>query len=265
MIDSSRRSFLGAGALLPLASMGVQAASPASSTIEADLLRYAGFGNKRAGGPGDMACGAWLADELKRAGYAVERQEFAAPFFDATVAELTCGDRTAPVYPQPVVIPTGPGGVSGPLVRVDPHGRAAASLQGAIALVDLPHARWSSMLAKAARGPIEAAFAAGAKAAVAITNGPTGKLIALNADGRKPMFAGPVALIAPEDADPFLAAAMQAPLTAAVLLIEFTGSEPQVVLPVLLAVAGATIVRRAVTGRRPSPSRATESTGVDGG
>ncbi|HMN52737.1 MAG TPA: hypothetical protein PKC32_00945 [Sphingopyxis sp.] len=210
MIDSSRRSFLGAGALLPLAGAGARAAaSPASSAIEADLLRYVGFGNKRAGGPGDMACGAWLADELKRAGYAVERQDFAAPWFDAATAELACEGRTAAIHPQPVVIPTGPGGVSGPLVRVDPRGRAAASLHGAIALVDLPHARWSSMLAKAARGPIEAAFAGGAKAAVAITNGPTGKLIALNADGRKPMFAGPVALIAPEDADPFLAAAMQ--------------------------------------------------------
>src|SRR3546814_20887251 len=65
------------------------------------------------------------------------------------------------------------------------------------------------MLAKAARGPIEAAFAGGAKAAVAITNGPTGKVIALNADGRMPMFAGPVALLAPEDADAFLAGAMQ--------------------------------------------------------
>src|SRR3546814_17847374 len=74
---------------------------------------------------------------------------------------------------------------------------------------DLPYGRWSSSLANAARGPIEAAFAGGAKAAVAITNGPTGKVIALNADGRMPMFAGPVALLAPEDADAFLAGAMQ--------------------------------------------------------
>src|SRR3546814_8997385 len=65
------------------------------------------------------------------------------------------------------------------------------------------------MLAKHARGPIEAAFAGGARAAVAITNGPTGQVIALNTDGRKPMFGGPVALLAPADADPFLAAAMQ--------------------------------------------------------
>ena len=44
---------------------------------------------------------------------------------------------------------------------------------------------------------------------MAITNGPTGKLIALNADGRKPMFGGPVALLAPDEARPFLDAAMR--------------------------------------------------------
>lgn len=49
----------------------------------------------------------------------------------------------------------------------------------------------------------------------------------------------------------FLAAAMQAPLTAAVLLLEFTGGDATAVLPVLIAVAGATLVRRLVAPRRP--------------
>src|SRR3546814_8134154 len=88
MINSSRRTFLGASALLPLAATGGRAASPAGKTIEADLLRYVRFGNKRAGGPGDMACGEWLAGELESAGYAVERQSFAVPYFEATAAEL---------------------------------------------------------------------------------------------------------------------------------------------------------------------------------
>ncbi len=208
MIDTSRRSFLGAGALIPLAAATqIDGPAPTAETIGADLLRYVGHGEKRAGGPGDTACGEWLAGELDRAGYAVERQTFQAPWFEATRAELTLGGTTVPVHPQPIVRPTGPEGVAGPLVRVDAAGRFSGSLQGALALVDLPHARWSSMMARAARGPVEAAFAAGAKAAVVITNGPTGKVIALNADGREPMFAGPVALIAPEAADVFLAGA----------------------------------------------------------
>jgi hypothetical protein len=214
MNDTSRRSFLGAGALVSLAGASAAAAKPAAdapakSAIEADLLNYVGFGQKRAGGVGDTACGEWLAGELEKAGYTVEKQAFQVPFFEASAAELVCGDAKASVYPQPIVVPTGPAGAAGPLVRVDAAGRFAGSLDGAVALVDLPSARWSSALAGPVRKPIEAAFAAGAKAVVAITNGPTGKVIALNADGRKPMFAGPVALLAPESAAPFLAAAYQ--------------------------------------------------------
>lgn len=177
-------------------------------SVETDLLRYTRFGIKRAGGPGDMACGEWLASELASAGYAVERQHFSAPYFETSMAELSCGSSTAKVFPQPIVIETPDNGVSGPLVRVDQFGHFAGSMQGAIALIDLPFARWSSLLSKAIHGPVSAAFAAGAKAAVIITNGPTGKIIALNADGRQPMFAGPIALLAPEDARDFLAAAM---------------------------------------------------------
>lgn len=209
MMDTSRRTFLGASALVP-ASMGggADALGEQENAIERDLLRYVGFGNKRAGGAGDTACGEWLAEELATAGYVIERQSFSVPFFEARRSTLDSGSTSAAVYPQPIVVQTGPDGLNGPLVRVDPAGRFAGSLEGAIALVDMAHARWSSMLAPGARGPIEAAFAAGAVAAVAITNGPTGKVIALNTDGRSPMFAGPVALIAPEDAGSFLAGAM---------------------------------------------------------
>lgn len=217
MTDTNRRTLLGASALLPLAATGGALASPKvhktatvnAKAIAADLARYVDFGIKRAGGPGDTACGEWLASELANLGYAVERQTFSAPYFDETRAELSIGGLTTPIYPQPIVRVTGPEGVSGPLVRVDARGRFAGSLEGAIALIDLPFGRWSTLMAAAVRGPIEAAFKAGARAAVVITNGPTGKVIALNADGRQPMFAGPVALLAPEKANAFLGAAFQ--------------------------------------------------------
>ena len=223
MIETSRRTFLGAGALLPVAAGGLsaRAAAVSPSIIEADLNRYVGFGIKRAGGPGDTACGNWLAGELEAAGYAVERQTFQAPFFEETRAELTCEGATAGIYPQPIVRTTGADGVTGPLVPVDAAGRFAGSMQGAIALIDSAHGRWSSMLSRGLRAPIDAAFAAGALAAVVITNGPTGKVIALNADGREPMFPGPVALIAPEAAGPFLMGAVQG--KAATLKIEGEG------------------------------------------
>ncbi len=209
MTGTSRRGFLAAGMALPAMGAAAKIAPDAQAMVAADLDKYIGFGSKPAGGMGDMACGAWLAGELESAGYAIERQTVSVPFFTPGRTELVCGGATATVWPQPIVIPTGPDGATGPLVRVDASSGADAPLAGAIALVDLPFARWSTAIAKPVREPIAAAFAAGAKAVVVITNGPTGKVIALNADGRKPMFAGPVALLAPDDARPFLAAAMR--------------------------------------------------------
>lgn len=210
MARTSRRSFLAGTVALPLTAVAA-AKLPLNvqASVAADLERYIGFGSKQAGGAGDNACGTWLAEEIERLGFKIERQEFSAPFFEPTRSELLCGETKAPLWPQPIVVQTGADGITGPLVRIDKAGRAEASLDGAIALIDLPFGRWSTALAKPIREPIAAAFAAGAKAAVVITNGPTGKIIALNADGRAPMFGKPVALLAPENAEPFLAAAMR--------------------------------------------------------
>ncbi|HUD27580.1 MAG TPA: hypothetical protein VMQ93_01830, partial [Novosphingobium sp.] len=208
MHETSRRNFLAASAGLPLLAAATPALAAAPERdIGADLERYIGFGSKQAGGPGDLACGEWLASELQRLGFAIERQALSVPFFDPQRSELVSGALKAAVWPQPIVRTTGADGVTGRLVRVDAAGRSSGRLDGAIALVDLPFGRLSTALAKPVSAPIKAAFAGGAVAVVAITNGPTGKVIALNADGREPMFAGPVALLAPEDAHGFLDAA----------------------------------------------------------
>lgn len=209
MARTSRRIFLAGGAALPMAAALARIPVDLQATTAADLDKYIGFGNKQAGGPGDIACGNWLAAEIESLGFRIERQEVATPFFEPARSELTCGDVKATLWPQPIVVQSAADGITAPLVRIDRAGRAQAPLDGAIALVDLPFGRWSSALAKPVREPIAAAFAAGAKAAVVITNGPTGKVIALNADGRAPMFGGPVALLAPADAQPFLDAALR--------------------------------------------------------
>lgn len=224
MNATSRRGFLAASAGIPLVA-AARASTYPQQTVAADLERYIGFGSKQAGGPGDIACGNWLAAELEQNGFRIERQTLSVPFFEPHRCELVCGGATATVWSQPIVTPTGQEGVTGALVHVDAGGRAAGRLQGAIALVALPFGRWSSALAKAIGEPIRGAFAAGAKAVVVITNGPTGKVIALNADGRKPMFGGPVALLAPEDAEAFLDGA-QAGASATLFLTGKAGRRP---------------------------------------
>lgn len=210
LVGPSRRQFLAASALsVPVASRAnaVKAEPPLIQSVDADLRRYIGFGNKQSGGPGDQACGDWLESELGRAGYAIERQSFSVPWFNTQRAELISGDVRAAIRPQPIVRPTGSDGITGPIIRVDAQGLSSRPLDNAIALVDLPFGRWSSIFWDQVRIPVKAAMAGGAKACVIVTNGPSGKVIALNTDGRQPLYEQPMALLAPNDAAPFYAAA----------------------------------------------------------
>lgn len=214
MTNPTRRSFLTASAAMGVAAGVTMPLSASTDAVAKDIERYLSFGNKQSGGQGDNGCGDWLAAELRRAGLAVEKHRLSAPFFTAEKCDIVVGNSSVAVWPQPIVRTTPQQGLTAPLVRVDAAGNASAPLAGAIALIDLPYGRWSSLLAKPIRTPVERAFGGGAKAAVIITNGPTGKVIALNADGREPMFAGRVALVAPADAAPLLAAAIaQKPAT----------------------------------------------------
>ena len=136
---ATRRQFLVGTSALPLAGLSIPVAAQAS--VAEDLGRYIGFGSKQAGGSGDNECGEWLATELVRAGFAVERQSVSVPCFEPHRCELACGDSRAPVWPQPIVIPTAADGIAAPIVRVDADGHALAPLAGALALVDLPFGR----------------------------------------------------------------------------------------------------------------------------
>jgi hypothetical protein len=170
--------------------------------LQAVLERYAGFGPKASGGAGDTACGAWLEAELSRLGYACRRQAFEAPVFEPRASSLAAGASRASVIPQAHAGLTPPAGLTAPLRRTE-----AADLTGAIALIVLLHKRWITLVDPLAARPLADAFARGAAAAVLITTGPTGEAVALNVSTRRPAYERPVAILAPKDAAPFLAAA----------------------------------------------------------
>lgn len=201
----TRRTLLATPLLTGLATSQVSAPSNAPSAA-ALLERYVAFGNKASGGVGDIACGEWMAAWLSDRGFLVERQGFDAPFFEINEAWLQVGEARAAVIPQAIVTPTGPEGVSGPILVRTPED-AGAPAGGAIVIIKLPYARWSSALSPAVRGPVMAALSAGAVAVVLITTGPSGEALALNADGRAPLFRSPVAVLGPKDAPALIAAA----------------------------------------------------------
>lgn len=202
----SRRRFIQGAGLLGLA--GAAAAGPASgatsgeAALQAVLERYVSFGDKASGGPGDTACGVWLEQTLGNMGYRCRRQSFEVPFFEVKEAALTCGAAHAALIPQAIVTPAGV--LSAPLRLNEAH----EDLSGAIAVLQLPYKRWVSLGDPQLAGPLAAVLARGAAAVVLVTAGPSAEAIALNA-APGGALARPAAVLAPKDAEPFLAAAAQ--------------------------------------------------------
>src|SRR3546814_4478230 len=109
---ANRRQFVMGSATLPLLSMSASAGAAIAASIESDLHRYVGFGNKQAGGTGDNGCGDWLASELEQAGFAVERQAVSVPWFAPDRCEIAADGARAALWPQPIVRLTGAAGRS---------------------------------------------------------------------------------------------------------------------------------------------------------
>jgi hypothetical protein len=207
MSASRRDLILGAGVLATGAATAVRAAPaiapPDAAWLQAVLERFAGFGIKASGGAGDTASGVWLESDLTALGFRCERQAFQVPYAEVREATLAVDDRVAPVFPQALVKTTGVNGLTLPLKLAG----AGGVLDGAIALVVLPFGRWISMAQPPVDLALADAFDRGAAAAVVVTTGPTGETIGLNVSATKPGFRRPVVILAPKDAEPFLAAA----------------------------------------------------------
>lgn len=198
--SASRRAVLGVSASLLAAAPVSAAGRPDEIEAMRILQRYQAFGDKASGGPGDTASGAWLEGELSAAGYACRRQPFEIPAYEDE-ATLTVGAATADLIPQAMVTPTAAEGLTGPIYVAGPGAGGPG-----IALVVLPHARWSTILGLVERR-VHAALGAGASAVIIVTTGPTGEACALNAPADRPLFDRPVAVLAPKAAEPFLQAA----------------------------------------------------------
>ncbi|PKB13574.1 hypothetical protein B0I00_3010 [Novosphingobium kunmingense] len=205
---SDRRTVLKAALAAPLAgSARAGAAAPVAAAftaerLMADLRLFAQAGNKQAGGPGDGLTADWLAQRLTEFGLEVERQRFDVPCFQTAHCALTFDSRETELVVQPPVVFTPPEGITGALVLAEVPGR----LDGAIAIVRLPHWRWSSLLDNRVRSVLEDTARRGAAAVIVVTTGPSGEALRLNV----PMAMNgtlPLALLAPRLAGKVLEAA----------------------------------------------------------
>jgi len=196
-----RRTF-GALAAASVAAGGASRAGAdplAGAALYADVKTYSGFGVHRTGTAGDEATGRWMLRELKRAGYRAERQDFDYPVFELARSDLSLDGRR--IEGQPLWTPrtTPAGGVTAAL--------SASARQGAIAVISLPYNPGASLELPGYRDPIAKAAASGAAAVVAITEGPVGELIQLNAEPNAAPWPVPVLLVAGRDGPALLEAA----------------------------------------------------------
>lgn len=215
--DSTRRTLLMAAMGLPLlptdmarAALPVSGDGFSAAALMADIDVYARAGNKASGGPGDEQIATWLTARMQALGFSIEQQRFAVPWFATDRADLTVDGALIPLTAQPLVQTTPVDGLNAP-IRLADYG---VDLTGAIALINLPHRRWSTLLEPLVRQPVADAVARGARAVIIITHGPSNQALLLNTPADRPLFDCPIALLAPAQAAPVVAAARRgAPAT----------------------------------------------------
>lgn len=157
---------------------------------------YCRLGDKRAGSPGDQAAVAWIAEELSELDYRVTVEGFTATWSSAGATYLAWSGGAVPLISHPA---SPAGRLVGPMTRrlaeVTDPGPA-----GTVAVLDLPHARWSSARDGRIQDWVSSAVDRGAKAVVLVTHGPSGLAVPLNTGLTGDDFPVPVAILSPRDA-----------------------------------------------------------------
>jgi hypothetical protein len=182
-------------------------AGPSSAFFQGDamyreVVEYDALGEHRVGSPADNATTGWLSRKLEDAGFAVTRQPFSYPLFTPDVSHIDIGGKQVETFPAWLPVATEGGGVKAPIVL-----SSADDVSGKIALIDFaygPGANWSG---RGVGGEVLAALGRGAVACVVITEGPTGGVIALNAEPEKFVWPKPVVIAGGGDKDVLMAAA----------------------------------------------------------
>jgi hypothetical protein len=161
---------------------------PNGTAMRTLLEEYDALGEHRTAGPGDNATSPWLADKLTRSGYQTSQPSFVFDLFEPDRSEITVADQKISLFPAWPVVETS--GSTAQLAPID-----APDIAGKIAVIAFDHKVYTWAQPQCGE-PVQAAIARGAKAVLAITEGPTGDIIALNAIPSRHAWTVPV-LLAP--------------------------------------------------------------------
>jgi hypothetical protein len=182
-----------------------------------DIIAYYNLGEHRTATEVDLNTSQWLAEQLRGAGLRATFQSFGLRQFFARQTRLTIGERSIRAFPLWFPRATGPIPISAALALFD-KSADRQPLQGRIALVKFPFdARAAVVEGSGHAEMINAAAKAGASAVVAITEGSTQEIIALNSPAGAEPWPMPVVLVGPRD-EPALMAAVKSGAKVSLLL-----------------------------------------------
>ncbi|HSB12735.1 MAG TPA: hypothetical protein VLM38_24820 [Blastocatellia bacterium] len=185
------------------------------SKLYEDVIAYYNLGEHRTATEVDLKTSQWLADQLRAAGLKATFQSFALRQFFIHHTRLTIGDRTIRAFPLWFPRATDAGPINGALALFDKN--TPAQVRDKIALTTFPSdSRWPPSSSKTE--VINTAAKAGARAVVAITEGDTKEIVALNSPAGAEPWPIPVVLAGPRDEVALMAAARGA--YAGTLLVE---------------------------------------------
>lgn len=175
-------------------------ANPLSGeTLYNDVIDYFNMGDHRAASEVDLRTSDWIARELRAAGLSVSFQPFRFRQFFVRRASLRVAGRNHQCFPLWYPRSAGSDSIQAKLVEFQ-KGAGGGSLRGRIALVRFPFdARAAIFKGSGHAEIIEAVAKTGAAAAVVITEGATGEVIALNSPEDATEWPLPVLLVGSRD------------------------------------------------------------------
>jgi len=173
---------------------------PLSGTrLYEDVIAYYNLGEHRTATESDLRTSQWLLEQLRGVGLKATTQPFSLRQFFVHQTKLTIGDRSLRALPLWFPRSTGPEPIGGTLAPLD-NSAAPGSIPGKLALVRFPADAGAAMVEGSIHSTlIRAAVNAGASSVVAITEGPTKEIIALNSPAGAEPWPIPVVLVGQRD------------------------------------------------------------------
>jgi len=192
---------------------------PLSGTnLYEDIITYYNLGEHRTATEGDLKTSQWLLEQLRRAGSKATQQSFSLRQFFVRQTKLTLADRNIRAFPLWFPRSTGIVPIAGTLVSLEMTRESTSSLRGKLALVKFPADAGGAMVEGSIHSKlIRAAATAGASAVIAISEGPTKEIVALNSPAGSEPWPIPVVLTGQRD-EPYLGDAVKSGAKVTLLL-----------------------------------------------